>query len=345
MKPLLAFWMLALLSIFAAHADPVLITRLGDLLSDKAGTRPFNGVMLVAKGDKVLFGQSAGWANRQQREPQSMDHLFVTGSISKQLSAAMLLRQLEQSSHNLDSSVQTLLPQWQHSWQDPISLRQLLNHTSGLVRLDQPLKTAPGQIFAYSNAGYNLAGRVLEELSGSDYRQNLLTLAEACNMPGLQAWYQAGQGRLVEGHTEDQERSIALNSEPFPRFSLPSGGVVASAADMLAWNRCLHQGEYLEAESYQAMIRPSTVREHRWGELGYGLGLQITPGAIAEFSHSGYVPGYISTLAYYPAQQISLVVLENVSWHPADMTRVFYYHDQARSIILDILAIPTGSQP
>lgn len=55
-----------------------------------------------------------------------------------------------------------------------------------------------------------------------------------------------------------------------------------------------------------------------------------TEDGIAEFSHGGYVPGFVATLAYYPASGRTLVVLENTSWRADDMPRAFAPHDALR---------------
>lgn len=101
-------------------------------------------------------------------------------------------------------------------------------------------------------------------------------------------------------------------------------------------NTCLHGGKLLKALTYRAMITPtpSAKRSHRWGVLGYGYGIQVSDReGLQELSHSGYVPGYISTLIYYPKQLFSVVVLENTAWLTNDISRVFSVHDRLREII------------
>ncbi len=67
------------------------------------------------------------------------------------------------------------------------------------------------------------------------------------------------------------------------------------------------------------MTSPQSYRSHRWSEkLSYGYGLQISHDPN-EFSHSGYVDGYSSTLIYYPDYDLSVVVLENTSWDTSDL--------------------------
>lgn len=82
------------------------------------------------------------------------------------------------------------------------------------------------------------------------------------------------------------------------------------------------------------MISNGVIRPHRWGALKYADGIQVDHlGDIMELSMSGYVPGFISTMIYYPETKVSMVILENISPSPSDMNRVFYFHDQLRKIV------------
>jgi hypothetical protein len=73
---------------------------------------------------------------------------------------------------------------------------------------------------------------------------------------------------------------------------------------------------------------------HRWGETKYADGIQVDSlDGITELFMSGYVPGFISTMIYYPKTKVSLVVLENISPSSSDMDRVYYFHDQVRKIV------------
>jgi CubicO group peptidase (beta-lactamase class C family) len=124
------------------------------------------------------------------------------------------------------------------------------------------------------------------------------------------------------------------------RKSRAESGIISTVGNLQRWNRCLHGVKLLKALTYRAMITPtpSAKRSHRWGVLGYGLGIQVSAREdLLELSHSGYVPGYISTLIYYPQQQVSVVVLENTAWLTSDISRVFSVHDRLREIIRNMI--------
>ncbi len=123
-----------------------------------------------------------------------------------------------------------------------------------------------------------------------------------------------------------------------------SGGIISTAHDMLRWNECLHNGHILLPDSYNTFISPSVQRIHRWGKIGYGYGVQVANNnGILEISHNGYVPGYCSTLIYYPLQKISLLILENKTlwtkeWKIPNHIRCYATHDAIRKIVREYIA-------
>lgn len=298
------------------------------------GERGFSGRVLIANGATPYFSYST---LQKQKEAQ-----FVIGSLSKQITAALVLREIEKGKLSLNQSIKAYVPSLPSEWGDEITIANLLNHTSGLVRPGKELAHSPGSSFRYSNWGYDLLAQATEEVTGQSYSQLVQSLFDSCSLnqsfapsadrPSSQA------ENLVSGYFERELGKKELVTSAFPISSVPSGGVISSASDLVVWNQCL----YLEgsvAEDIELLVNPTATRKHRWGDIGYGAGLQITATAAGvEYSHSGYIPGYISTMAYYPEYNVSLVILENVAWSPKDMKRVFGLHDQIRSLLIEGLS-------
>ena len=298
----------------------------------------FNGAVLVARGNQVLFQRQLGLADRQSQAVMSADSQFVIGSLSKQITAVLVLEQVRQGRVMLDAAIGDYLP-LSTDWRDKVTVRHLLNHTSGLRRMDKPLIAEPGRQFAYSNLGYDLLGQLVAARSGQPYHQLAAGLFARCGMTASFAPSvgrpQSTAGQLVSGYFESEPGTATKVSREFPMDSVPSGGIVSTAGDLLAWNLCLHGQKAIDRKVHRQMVNPGAVRPHRWGELGYGFGLQLSgEGEPREWSHSGYVPGYIMTMSYYPDADLSLIVLENEARHWSDMARVFYYHDALRQLLL-----------
>ncbi|SEB01026.1 serine hydrolase domain-containing protein [Alkalimonas amylolytica] len=151
----------------------------------------FSGLALIAEGEQVLLQQAYGLADYEQQRPFTTDTVFDTGSVTKQFTAAAILRLQQQGL----LSVQDTLAQFFSDVpadKAGISLHQLLTHSGGLIgdlrggdyspktRQDflrqlfaSRLQSTPGSQFAYSNAGYGLLGLIIEQVSGQSYESYL----------------------------------------------------------------------------------------------------------------------------------------------------------------------------
>ncbi|WP_169796793.1 serine hydrolase domain-containing protein [Chondromyces crocatus] len=293
--------------------------------------RPLHGVLAVADGSEVVFSSAHGYADRERSVASALEKRFAIASLGKQITAALVMQQVDQGKLALDAPVSTYLSLGA-DWAKQVKVRHLLNHTSGIGKVDEPLRSAPGSTFAYSNANYDLLGKIVERVSGQSFAEVAGRLFATCGMRETAGLDTPAAAERVVGYAEQEDGSLAIASLEGMAEHVPSGGMVSSVADLIRWNLCLHEGKAVSRASYEAMIRPTTRRAHRWGELGYGFGLQVsTAEGITEFSHNGYIEGFIATLIYYPAQRRTLVALENVALDSGDMGRVFAPHDEVRA--------------
>jgi len=294
--------------------------------------RPFSGELLISRGSDPLYHYNS---HEALEGPQ-----YIVGSISKQITAALVQQQIEQGRLSVSAKLGDYLQQ--DAALDAMPLMQLLNHTAGLQKGDKPPVSPSDGQFRYSNQGYNLLGQAVEKVSGRSYAQLAQSMFDQCGMkdsfaPVGDKQLERATG-LVAGFFERVPGTLEPVPKSFPVESVPSGGVVSTVKDLARWNRCLYQTDKVASDSV-LLSTPTSVRKHRWGDLGYGAGLQITETAAGpEYSHSGYVLGYISTMTYYPKHDISLILLENVAWNPGDMQRVFGLHDQLRNRLVQRLA-------
>ncbi|MEH6459613.1 serine hydrolase domain-containing protein [Chitinimonas sp. JJ19] len=322
--------LLALISplALATHPVPPYTAALAQLPD-----RPFRGVALISQAGAIQW-------QYQQLAAADLPPRFVIGSLTKQITAAIVLREVDAGRAQLDAPVGKYLPQLDPAWRSQVTLRQLLDHTAGLTGEAGPPSTPPGSQFAYSNRAYDLLGHVAASSSGQSYEQLAKDVFRLCGMHS--AAVQDQQPR--QPGLQEQEDGALQPAKG--ATSVASGGIVASADDLVRWQACLHGGKLLSSASYRAMVTPSSQRPHRWGTLAYGLGLQISQAdGLLEYSHSGYTAGYIATLSYYPASQTSMVVLESTSWRSSDIVRAFAPHDSLRALLRQHLQAPSATRP
>jgi D-alanyl-D-alanine carboxypeptidase len=270
-----------------------------------------------------------------------MDDQFLIGSVSKQFTATLVLKEVEAGRIQTHRTIRYYLPDFKQQWADSVTVQQLLNHTSGIADWDKGLAHEPGSKFAYANINYAILGKIIEKTSGKTYATLTADLFARCKMrwssvpPG--AGRKSNYKKLVKGHSEADGKYKEDNVLPAldrPVMGVPAAGLISTAGDLDRWMYLLHNGKVLADSTYQMMITGGAIQPHRWGALTYADGIKVDSlDAILELSMSGYVPGFISTMIYYPKTRVSMVVLENISPASSDMDRAYYFHDQIRKIV------------
>lgn len=288
-------------------------------------------VVLVARGDEVLFRGARGLADIDADTPLDADDTFRIGSVTKQFSAAGLLTLVDDGKVALDDPLSKYVPGYPNG--DAITVRQLLNHTSGIksytsipnyfadairedkdtagmisVFRDLPVDFAPGERWAYNNSGYILVGAVIEAASGMPWHEYL---EQALFGPlGMDdTGYGADPDVVTEqvaGYTfaDGWGPSIPLSmTQPHA-----AGALVSSVDDLLTWNRALHEGRVLEDGTYELMVTPVGAA----AEAHYGFGIaEGTLRGRPMLQHGGDIPGFGSYLLYLPESDTTVAVLQN----------------------------------
>ena len=169
--------------------------KVDEYLTAWANTGQYSGSVLIAKDGNVLLRKGYGMADRELNVPNSPEMIYRIGSISKTFTAFAILQLEERGKLKVEDPVVKYIPEMPEAWQK-ITIEHLLTHTSGLpnimnaaaihktddpLRIEkalqelgaEPLVSAPGEKFAYSNSGYVVLGRIIEKVSGMTCEQYL----------------------------------------------------------------------------------------------------------------------------------------------------------------------------
>jgi D-alanyl-D-alanine carboxypeptidase len=293
--------------------------------------------------DGTLWTGTSGVAEVAGRRSVTPDTGFVVGSISKTFVAATVIQLAEEGRLDLDDRLSRWLPDYPLA--SSISLRQLLNHSSGLFNyFEHPTYTRrvfgspnylwephevlttfqaapyfnPGAGYHYSNTGFILLGLVIEEVTGrplgEEYRARFfepLELDEAHFQGDGPPPPPAAHGYLV---TDDGPRLISDGTDYRPTTSAASvawaaGSIVASAADLATWAHALYGGELLEPASLAEM---TDLTSNPYARESYALGTRsrLIAGRRV-FGHTGSLRGFAAAMWHFPAERLSVVVLSN----------------------------------
>ncbi len=255
---------------------------------------------------------------------------FRIGSLSKAMTAVAVLQLVEDSLIDLDAPIQTYLPSFttqNPNWARQITVRHLLNQTSGLSELgydalqDERLgdklipsfasarhDAEPGRQFAYFNANYELLGQIIEVASGQSYsaymREHVFLPAGMNN--ALAHGDPTPTEGLAQGHIALYGFPIALR-EPMP-IPEASGGIIASGTDMAAFLRqfVIDTPNILSQGSIAMMLTPSPGVDSPYG---MGWIAETTTDGARIFTHGGSVMTFSSAMALLPDEGIAFALL------------------------------------
>jgi len=302
---------------------------------------PFNGVIVVSREGQAPFVKTFGYADLENHIPLKLDDQFIIGSLSKQITAVIILREYERGHLNLHDPIGKYLPEITAPWKDSVTIHHLLTHTHGITSLTSRRAFVPGSQFAYSNFGYKLLGEIAEHASGKTLAELATELFTSCGMHkstfrGLPGAYP------VKSYSERLHDTLVIQ-DVSTNFTVAAGGFISTAEDLVKWNNCLHSGKTLADSTYRLFIGKYITRKHRvFGDLDYGYGISTSKGnSLQEISHSGYAEGFVSINYYFPESKTSLIVLENIARGPG-FDEVYGHHAQILNAVRKYL---TKDQP
>lgn len=309
--------------------------RIDSLINAKA-QQHFNGIILIKQDGRTKYSKITGFSNVDTKTTLKADDQFVIGSISKQITAVLVLQEYEKGNIKLDVPIRHYLPAVPSTWADSVTVHQLLTHTHGIIALDKLLLFTPGTQYAYSQIGFKLLAEITEKTSGKSFAVQSSELFKKCNMkntfhPGLHK-----HANLVKGYTVQPDGSIIFDTESLVN-PVAAGGFISTASDLIAWNDALHTGKLLEKNTYAMMItkQKNAVRNHPiFGVTHYGYGITIdTRDDLLQLGQTGLTPGFVSMDFYFPETKTSLVVLSNIARDPDDLEKIFSDHIQILKIV------------
>lgn len=332
--------------------DPeALAARLDARLEDlrKRAGIPGISVAIVWDDGRRWLG-AAGRADIAAKRPMTTGTGFALASVSKTMTAAVVLQLVGDGILSLDQAVAPLLPAY--GLDARITVRMLLDHTSGLPdfflnpKIDRPLRAkpsaawtpqrawsfvpakrpVPGTVWRYSNSNYLLLGELVEAVSGrslaAEVRSRLLD-----PLALETAWYQAveeprvrgavGYRRVAKEGGGFRHVAVAPPSDVMPYRSVVTasggaGSMAATALDAARWMGIFAGGRVLAADLQAAMLADVTATRELGASLPYGLGIQVLSlDGRRALGHSGRYAGARNIVLYVPEAGLSIAVLTN----------------------------------
>jgi CubicO group peptidase (beta-lactamase class C family) len=306
--------------------DPV---RMDHVVQSYVADHGFMGTVLVARKNRVIFSKGYGSADLEWDIPNSPNTKFRLGSVTKQFTAASILLLEERGKLSVNDPVKKYMPDAPAAW-DKITIFNLLTHTSGIPNFtsfpdyptfgafattpaelvarfkDKRLDFQPGELWEYSNSGYVLLTYLIEKLTGGTYeafvRDNLFT-----PLGMKDSGYDSNTALISHRASGYNFSNGKFTNAGFVHMTVPqgAGALYSTTEDLLKWEQGLFGGKVLQPASLKKMTTPFK------DNYAFGLAVHSADGHQV-IDHSGGIQGFNTELAYYPDEQLTVVVLANV---------------------------------
>ena len=301
--------------------------------------------------DGLIWAGQAGSAILSPQTPVTADTLFSIGSISKTFVAALTGRLAARGTISLDDPLAKYVPDFYDAAN--ITLRQLLNHTSGVKDLFEVMSSPiladrtrtwttdevlakvgrsrygfePGKGYRYSNTDYVLLGAAIEQATGKTIAS--LVRSEFLEPLGLTHTFlqteEESPGARAHGYKgtaaapTDQTAGTMLPFTAEATAAGPAGAYVSTATDLARWGDALYNGNVLDKATLAAMADISQTQGFKAPYTPvhwlYGLGMEeATIAGQTAWGHRGHLDGFWSAMWYLPASHVTIVVIANAEW-------------------------------
>lgn len=313
--------------------------KIDTLMSTYHDLGQFNGSVLVAEHGKVIYEKGFGYANMEWKVKNEKDTKFLLGSLSKQFTAMLILQLADKHLIDLNRTISTYLPYYPQNTGARITVRQLLNHTSGipdimnfpdfdekyayrdfttkeLLSVFDSLKLdfEPGTDFSYSNSGYAVLAAIVKQVTGKKYGK---VLKEFITGPlGMKNTGYAPSQAVIPKYASGY-RWAPLDDYIHPIYfdnslSIGSGGIHSTVEDLYKWDQALYTNQLVSDSLRKQMLTPT--------EYGYGFGFWIytweTPdnGDTLTFAeHGGANSGFNSLILRSVDDRNTIILLTNTN--------------------------------
>lgn len=347
-RRLLATALLAAVSSLSAQnangtipANDVLAARIDEYLS-RLESMGYAGGVLVVRDGKAVVERSYGFANRAAGIRADTATVYNLGSITKQFTAAAILRLEELGKLRTTDSIGRFFADAPADKRG-ITLHQLLTHTAGFESdysptdyepttreeyvgrmMRAPLRSAPGTKFFYANAGYSLLAAIVEKVMGEDYE---VALRELVLRPAgmLETGYKAPHWdarRIAHGYQNGRDWGTIVDRiapDGAPWWELRgNGGLHTTLGDIARWDAALRDDRVLTDSSRRKYMAPY-VNEGPEGRSQYAYGWSVTktPRGTRLVTHNGGNGVYVAELLRFVDEGITIFLTSTSSDAPA----------------------------
>jgi CubicO group peptidase (beta-lactamase class C family) len=359
---ILLFSLIPLTKVFAQILPDSLTRRIDSLFVRWNNPYSPGCAIGIVRNDSLVYAKGYGLANIEYAIPNTPETIFHTASVSKQFTAYAIVLLAKQGKLQLDDDIHKYLP-WFPDLKEKITIRQLLNHTSGIrdqwqllaisgTRLDdvitqdhivkllskqQTLSFKPGEQFSYSNSGFTMLAEIVKSVTGQTLRQFTdSAIFKPLNMKNT---------HFHDDYTEIvKNRSYSYNRKDNTHFtnsilSYSNAGATSlftTVSDMAYWIMNFYTPKVGTQKDIEQLTQKGKLNNGK--ELSYALGITVnTYKGWKQYSHSGGDAGYRTYITVFPDRKMGFIVFSNLGdFNPVGKTYEladFFIKDTAAKVI------------
>lgn len=285
--------------------------------------------LAVLEDGKVVKMSVYGQANLETGTPVKPESVFIIASLGKQFVATAILLLQKEGKLALDDKVSKYLDEFPEAWKE-ITFRQLLNHTSGIVRdpadykpykqqpisevieamKSVPLNAKPGEKWLYSNAGYYILAEAITKISGTAWDK---FIAERIFAPaGMTATRTTSATDIIPNRVSGYHQTAEgrVNAENWIAVR-PSGSYLSTIQDMAKYDAFLEKGNLLPEADRRLMWTQGVLNDGTKANYGLGWFVDSYLGRT-RLNHDGQYPGFRADFERFPDDNLSVIILANL---------------------------------
>lgn len=358
------------------NSNTELEKNINNIFESYAHYNRFTGSVLISKNNNIIYRKSFGYANVEHHKKNTKNTIFSIASVTKPLTAVGIMKLADQGKLTLETPISTYFPNFILDFSKKITIRHLLNHSSGMqanvgriddqgnglmpdenpITLheffekfkDSKLKFEPGTGYEYNNFGYTLLAFIIEKVSQqsyADYMEQAIfkpvgmknTTVNDYKKSNKKAFPHSGLGMI---------ELKKLTNTIHPSWLIGAGNINSTTGDLYNFMKALENGTLLKPASVDKLYSYTQSRNVNNSE--YGLGWRIEQkGSKTWINHTGLLPGVTSIIGSLPQKNIKIIILSNATSTDLITENSFQGKDQFvdGELIDNVIAVLQNKKP
>ena len=316
------------------------IAKLEKVLKKANGKYYFNGCVLVATNNKIIIDKCYGTADFEKKDTLTTNSIFQLASMSKQFTAMGIMILKDNGKLNYDDKVQKFIPNFPY---EKITIRHLLNHTSGLpnylwlvdrfwvlseppynddaIRIlnsaNQYLNFESGKRFQYSNTGYVLLASIIEKVSkmrfGDFLNKNIFEPLGMENTFVYSTVFKDNENKkMIPGY---RHYSRGYNKFPKTKFDGIVGdkGIYSTTSDLYKWDQALYDDKIINNQTLMKSFQNGKLNNGKKVKYGFGFRIKEDQFGNRIIYHNGLWEGFRNSIVRNIKDKTTIIILEHTN--------------------------------